>query len=63
MENVTARGDLAHFSVCGELIHANDTLRSVEFVDCFRVLLVFDDWDELLVLLNDRHLLNACERI
>ena len=63
MENVTTRGDLAHFSVSGELIHADDTLRSVKFVDFFRVLLVFDDWDELLVLLNDRHLLNACERI
>ena len=53
MENVTTRGDLAHFGVLGKLVHADDTLRSVKFVDFFRVLLVFDDWDELLVLLDD----------
>ena len=63
MENVTTRGDLANLSVLGKLVHADNALRSVKFVDFFRVFLVFDDWDELFVLLNNRHLLNACKRI
>ena len=35
-----------------ERIHANGTFGDIELVDCFTILLVLDDWDELGVALE-----------
>ena len=53
MENVSTARDFPHFSAVGESVHTDDTLYSVELVDFFVVLSKLNDWDQLLILLNN----------
>ena len=53
MENVSTAWNLSDFSTIRESVHTDDTLYSVELVDFFVVLSKLNDWDQLLILLNN----------
>ncbi len=60
MEDMPTRGDFANLDSIRESLHADHTLRCVEFVHIFVILLELDVWNKSCILVDQRSMHLAC---
>ena len=63
MQNVAAGGNFAHLRLVRECLHADYALSRAELIELFVILSVLKDGNKLLVLVNDRLVLDASQSL
>ena len=53
MQNVAAGWNFAHLRLVRECLHADYALSRAKLIELFVILSVLENWDKLLVLVND----------